>query len=165
MEIIQYSWVSDEALVFILRQKVRDKIRRLQPRRVRVQVRVADVAEKETTELGDRNLNVAHTLPDQPNKIIVEYFSTDDQGPGAKIKDGFEPRSYHEMDLKTGKTRLLIRSRPGLGQIYFDAQGNPLFGGGFDRQTQSDIWYTRRPGASVGRRFTVNTRTSSGSSP
>ena len=147
MEIVQYSWVSDEALVFVLRQKVRDQIDGFNRGVYEFKFAILDVTEKKTTELGNRNLNVVHTLPDQPNKIIIEYFSTDDQGPGAKIKEGFRSRSYHTMDLKTGKTQLLIRSRAGLGRIYFDPEGNPRFGGGFDRKTQNYIWYTRRPGA------------------
>ena len=148
MEIVQYLWVSDEALVFILRQRVRDQIDGFNQGVYEFKVALLDVTKKETTELGNRNLFVAHTLPDEPDKIIVEYRSTDDQGPGAKIKDGFRMRSYHTMDLKTGKTRLRIRSRIGLGGIDFDAEGNPLFGGGFDRKTQNYIWYIRRPGAS-----------------
>ncbi|MDE0452505.1 MAG: prolyl oligopeptidase family serine peptidase [Gammaproteobacteria bacterium] len=148
MEILQYDWVSDEALVFVLRQRVRDQIDGFNQGVYEFKVALLDVAKKKTTELGNRNLNVAHRLPDQPNKIIVEYFSTNDQGPGAKIKEGFRSVSYHVMDLKTGKTRLLIRSRPGLGRIFFDAEGNPRFGGGFDRKTQNYVWYTRRPGAS-----------------
>lgn len=148
MEIVQYSWVSDEALVFVLRQRVRDQIDGFNRGVYEFKVALLDVAEKETTELGNRNLNVAHVLPDQPNKIIVEYFSTNDQGPGAKIKEGFRSRSYHTMDLKTGKTQLRIRGRIGLGRIFFDPEGNPHFGGGFDRKTQNYVWYTRRPGAS-----------------
>ena len=148
MEIIQYSWVSDDALVFVLRQKVRDKIDGYNRGVYEFKVALLDVSKRKTTELGKRNLNVHHPLPEQPDKIIVEYFPTDDRGPGAKIKEGFGPRSYHEMDLKTGKTRLLIKSRRGLGRIFFDAQGNPRFGGGFDFKTQNYIWYTRRPGAS-----------------
>ena len=148
MEIIQYSWVSDDTLVFVLRQKVRDKIDGYNRGVYEFKVALLDVAKRKTTELGKRNLNVAHTLPEQPDRIIVEYFPRDDRGPGAKIKDAFRSRSYHEMDLKTGKTRLLIRGRPGIGRISFDAGGNPRFTRGFDRNTQHFLWYTRRPGAS-----------------
>ena len=99
-------------------------------------------------DLSDQNVGVAHPLPKQPNKIIVEEYPQIDQGPGAKIKDIYLSRSYHEMDLKTGKTRLLIRSRPAIGQILFDADGNPRFTAGFDIHTQNYIWYTRRVGGS-----------------
>ena len=148
MEILQYSWVSDDALVFVLRQKVRDKIEGYNRGVYEYKVALLDVAKRKTSDLGNLNLGVAHVLPDQPNKIIVEYFPADDQGPGAKIKDRYRSRSYHQLDLKTGKTRLLIRGRPTTGSIFFDADGNPRLTAGFDRRTQHYLWYTRRPGAS-----------------
>ena len=148
MEIVQYDWVSDDALVFLLRQKVRDKIDGYNRGVYEFKFALLDVSKRKTTELGNRNLLVAHVLPDEPNKIIVEYFPTNDQGPGAKVKDGFRSQSYHEMDLKTGKTRLLIRSRLGIGRILFDASGNPRLTQGRNKNTQENVWYTRRPGAS-----------------
>ena len=148
MEIVQYDWVSDDTLVFVLRQKVRDKIDGYNRGVYEFKFALLDVTKQKTTELGNRNLRVAHVLPDKPDKIIVEYFSRDDRGPGAKIKEGFRWPSYHEMDLKTGKTRLLIRSRLGIGRILFDASGNPRLTQGRNQNTQEDVWYTRRPGAS-----------------
>ena len=60
----------------------------------------------------------------------------------------YRTRAYHELDLKTGKTRLRIRGRPNTGSILFDREGNPRLTQGFDRRTQDFVWYTRRPGAS-----------------
>ena len=148
MEIIQYSWVSDTALVFVLRQKVRDKIEGFNRGVYEFKIAILDVPGRKTTELGNRNLLVAHVLPDEPDKIIVEAFPTDEQGPGAKIKEAFRSRAYYEMDLKKGTTKLLIRSRPYIGRILFDGEGNPRLTGGFDFGTQEYVWYVRRPGAS-----------------
>ena len=148
MEIVQFSWVSDDALVFILRQKVRDRIEGYNQGVYEFKFAILDVAKEKTTELGNRNIQVAHVLPDDPDKIIIEYFPTDTRGPGARSKDAYRSRSYHLMDLKTGKTTLRIRGRPTTGRIFFDADGNPRFTQGFDRNAQSFVWYTRRPGAS-----------------
>ncbi len=148
MEITGYSWISDTVIVFGLRQRVRDKIEGFNRGVYEYKLVMLDVPAKTMKDLSDQNVSVAHPLPKQPNKIIVEEYPEIDQGPGAKIKDIYLSRSYHEMDLKTGKTRLLIRSRPAIGQIGFDADGNPRFTAGFDIHTQNYIWYTRRPGAS-----------------
>ena len=148
MEITGYSWISDTVIVFGLRQRVRDKIEGFNRGVYEYKLVMLDVPNKTMKDLSDQNVSVAHPLPKQPNKIIVEEFPQIDQGPGAKIKDIYLSRSYHEMDLKTGKTRLLIRSRPAIGQIGFDADGNPRFTAGFDLHTQNYIWYTRRIGAS-----------------
>ena len=148
MEIVQYSWVSDDAMVFVLRQKVRDRIDGFNQGVYEFKFAILDVQKKETTELGNRNIQVAHVLPDEPDKIIIEYFPRDTQGPGARSKDAYRTRSYHLMDLKTGKTTLRIRGRPTTGGISFDAEGNPRFTQGFDRSDQSYVWYTRRPGSS-----------------
>ena len=48
-----------------------------------------------------------------------------DDGPGSKIKEAFRPRSYWEFDLKKGTKSLLIRGKIALGNIDFDANGNP----------------------------------------
>ncbi len=148
MEIVQYSWVSDDALTFTLRQKVRDRIEGYNQGVYEFKFALLDLMKQETTELGNRNILVAHVLPDEPDKIIVEYFPTDTRGPGARSKDAYRSRSYHLMDLKTGKTTLHIRGRPTTGRIFFDADGNPRFTQGFDRNAQSYVWYTRRPGSS-----------------
>ena len=149
MEITGYSWISDTALVFGLRQRVRDKIEGFNRGVYEYKLVMLDVPAKTMKDLSDQNVSVAHPLPKQPNKIIVQESPQIDQGPGAKIKDIYLSRSYHEMDLKTGKTRLLIRSRPAIGQISFDADGNPRFTAGFDVHTQNYIWYTR-PARCVG---------------
>ncbi len=148
MEIIQYSWVSDTDLVFALRQKVRDKIEGFNRGVYEFKIAMLDVPGRKTTELSNENLFVAHVLPNEPDKIIVEAFPADDDGPGAKIKEAFRSRSYHEMDLKKGTTKLLIRSRPYIGRIFFDREGNPRRTGGFDRGTQEYVSYVRRPGTS-----------------
>ena len=148
MEITSYSWISDTALVFSLRQRVRDKIEGFNRGVYEYKLVMLDVPNRTMKDLSDQNVGVAHPLPKQPNKIIVEEYPQIDQGPGAKIKDIYLSRSYHEMDLTTGKTRLLIRSRPAIGRIFFDADGNPRFTAGFDIHTQNYIWYTRRVGGS-----------------
>ncbi len=148
MEIIQYSWVSDTDLVFALRQKVRDKIEGFNRGVYEFKIAMLDVPGRKTTELSNENLFVVHVLPNEPDKIIVEAFPADDDGPGAKIKEAFRSRAYYEMDLKKRTTKLLIRSRPYIGQIGFDGKGNPRITGGFDFGTQEYVWYVRRPGAS-----------------
>lgn len=148
MEIIQYDWVSDDALVFALRQKVRDRIEGYNRGVYDYKFALLDVTKQKTTELGKRNLQVVHLLPDEPDKIIVEAFPTDDRGPGARAKDARWTPSYHTMDLKTGRTTLLLRGNLAIRRVSFDAEGNPRFTQGPDRNAESWVWYTRRPGAS-----------------
>lgn len=148
MEIIQYNWVSDSALVFLLRQQVRDRIEGYNQGVYEFRFALLDVQKQKTTDMGRGNLQVTHILPDEPDKVILQAFPGDDRGPGSKIKRAYRTRSYHELDLKTGKTRLKIRGRPTTGGIFFDKEGNPRLTQGFDRNTQHFVWYVREPGAS-----------------
>lgn len=148
MEIIQYDWVSDTALVFALRQKVRDRIEGFDRGVYEFKLAMLNMEKRKTSDMGNLNLVVAHVLPDEPDKVILEARPGDDRGPGAKIKDLYLTRAYHELDLKTGKTRLKIRGRPTTGVIQFDREGNPRLTQGWDARTQHLVWYTRRPGAS-----------------
>ena len=148
MEIIQYGWVSDNNLVFALRQQVRDQIEGYNRGVYEYKFAMLNMETQKTSDMGRGNLQVAHVLPDDPDKVILQAIPGDDRGPGAKIKDAYRTRSYHELDLKTGKTRLKIRGRPTTGAISFDREGNPRLTQGWDRSSQDYVWYTRAPGAS-----------------
>ena len=148
MEIVQYDWVSDSALVFLLRQQVRDRIEGYNQGVYEFKFALLDVQKRKTTDMGRGNLQVTHILPDEPDKVILQAIPADDRGPGSKIKRAYRSVSYHELNLKTGKTTLKIRGRPTTGAIFFDRDGNPRLTQGWDNNTQHFVWYTRQPGAS-----------------
>ena len=143
------TWVSDSALVFALRQKVRDRIEGYNRGVYEFKLAMLNMEKRKTSDMGNLNLVVDPC----PARRAGQGHSSrpglgDDRGPGAKIKNLYLTRSYHELDLKTGKTRLKIRGRSTTGSILFDREGNPRLTQGWDRSTQHYVWYTRRPSAS-----------------
>ena len=144
MEIRSYYWASDEHIVLTLRQKVRDKIEGQNQGVYETRIAILDVKEKKFDDFNAANPVVENLLPNKPNKIIIS------EQPGMEedltLREAFRPRAYYELDLNKGTKRLLIRGKLDLAQIEFDGDGNPRIGRGYDRQTQSNVFYYRDPG-------------------
>lgn len=146
MEIRSATWASNEHMVLTLRQKVRDKIEGQNQGVYESRIAILDL-EKETFEEFDAaSPAVENMLPGKPGKIIIS------EQPGAEedlsIREAFRPRAYYEMDLATGRKKLLIRGKLDLGQIGFDEVGNPRHARGYDSATQEFIFYYRPVGES-----------------
>lgn len=148
MEITGLDWVSDTALVFTLRQKVRDRIEGFNEGVYENRLAMVDVEDEKIRSFDEENAFIENLLPFKQDKIIVSFLEGGEDGPGSKIKEAFRPRSYWEFDLKKGTKSLLIRGKIALGNIDFDANGNPILARGFDLGAGEFIWYARFPGES-----------------
>lgn len=148
MEITDFDWVSDTAIVFTLRQKVRDRIEGFNEGVYENRLAMVDVEDEKIRSFDEENAFIENLLPFKQDKIIVSFLEGGDDGPGSKIKEAFRPRSYWEFDLKKGTKSLLIRGKIALGNIDFDANGNPILARGFDLGAGEFIWYARFPGES-----------------
>lgn len=148
MEITNFDWVSDTALIFSLRQKVRDRIEGFNEGVYEGKLAMADVEDRKLRSFDELNATIENLLPNKPNKVILSFTEGGEDGPGSKIKEAFRPRSYWEFDLKKGTKSLLIRGKLSLGNIDFDAEGNPWLARGFDLANGELIWYIRKPGES-----------------
>ncbi len=149
MEIRSYYWASDRHIVMSLRQKVRDKIEGQNQGVYETRLAILDVEKKAFDDFGAASPVVENLLPNQPTKIIIS------EQPGAEedlsVREAFRPRAYYELDLNKGTKKLLIRGKIDLGQIEFDAMGNPRIGRGFDAGRQEYVFYYRDPGERVWR--------------
>ena len=63
MEITGYSWISDTALVFSLRQRVRDQIEGFNRGVYEYKLVMLNVPDKTMKDLSDQNVGVAHPCP------------------------------------------------------------------------------------------------------
>jgi len=144
MEIRSYYWASDDHIVLTLRQKVRDKIDGQNQGVYESRIAILDVEKKEFDDFDAAQPVVENLLVNKPNKIIVS------EQPGAntnlRIREAFRPRAYYELDLRRGTKKLLIRGKIDVGQIGFDADGNPRLGRGYDTKTQEYVFYYREIG-------------------
>ena len=147
MEITNFYWVSDTAIIFTLRQKVRDRIEGFNQGVYENRLALVDVEDRKMRSFDELDATIANLLPNKPDKVILSFVEGGDEGPSSKIREAFRPRSYWEFDLKKGSKSLLIRGKIALGNIDFDADGNPWLARGFDISTGEFIWYVRRAGA------------------
>ena len=144
MEIRSYGWVSDTDIVMVLRQKVRDKIDGQNEGIYRFKIALLDTTKKEFDDFDVGNPNVENVLPNERNKIIISMIpGTEDT---LRIAEAFRPRAYYKLNLKSGAKELLIQGKLDIGQIEFDADGDPWFARGFDLSKQEYVWYYREKG-------------------
>lgn len=148
MEITDFDWVSDTAVIFTLRQKVRDRIEGFNEGVYEYRLAMADLEDQKMRAFDEQNATIENLLPGKPDKVILSFMEGGEGGPGSKINEAFRPRSYWEFDLKKGTKSLLIRGKIALGNIDFDPDGNPILARGFDLGSGEFIWYARPRGES-----------------
>jgi dipeptidyl aminopeptidase/acylaminoacyl peptidase len=153
MEITNFYWVSNTDIVFTLRQKVRERIEGFNEGVYETRLATVDVQDEKMRSFEETNPVIENLLPSDPDRIILSFMEGGDpeeqkESPGAKIEEIFRPRSYWEFNLETGAKSLLIRGKLALGNIDFDAEGNPWLARGFDLKSGEFIWYFRKKGGS-----------------
>lgn len=144
MEIRSYDWVSNTDMVLILRQKMRDKIDGQNEGVYDFKIALLDTKKKSFDEFDMGFPAVESILPNEDNRIIVSTIP----GTGNKLglAEAFRPRAYYKLNLRTGNKELLIQGKVNLGQIEFDADGDPWLARGFDLGKKEYIWYYRPKG-------------------
>lgn len=151
MEITNFYWASDNDIVFTLRQKVRDRIEGFNRGVYETKLAVVDVAKKKMRSFDETDPLIENLLQGRPDKIIISFFEGDpdaEDSPADRLSEPFRPRAYWEFDLEKGTKKLLIRGKLALGNIDFDADGNPWLARGFDLADGEFVWYWRKPGGS-----------------
>ncbi len=146
MEVTSFYWASDKDIVFTMRQKVRDKIDGFNQGVYESKLAVADVINKKMRSFDETGPAIENLLPRKKNKVIISFFEGEADGPGSRLEAAFRPRAYWEFDLERGTKKLLIRGKVALGNIDFDADGNPFLARGFDLKDGESVWYYRKPG-------------------
>lgn len=145
MEIRNYQWVSDNHILMILRQKVRDKIEGQNQGVYEFRITILDIEDEKFDTFDKMPLpQVEHLLPNEPDKIIVSMQPglEDDLG----TREAFRPRAYYKIDLERGTRELLIRGKIAVSQIGFDADGDPRSARGFDASSKEFVFYYREKG-------------------
>ena len=148
MEVTNFYWASDKDIVFTMRQQVRNKIEGFNQGVYETKIAVADVKKKKMRSFDESNPTIVDLLQEKSDKIIISFTEGEADGPGSKLSEAFRPRAYWEFDLNKGTKKLLIRGKISLGNITFDANGNPWQARGFDLAKGESVWYWRKPGGS-----------------
>lgn len=146
MEITAFYWASEKHIVFALRQQVRDRIEGFNQGVYENRVAAVNVEKEKIRAFKETGAFIENTLPGKSDKVLLSFQEGGDDGPGAKLAEAFRPRSYWEYDLDSGAKRLLIRGKISVGNISFDADGNPWLARGFDIKKGEFLWYIRPPG-------------------
>lgn len=155
MEIITSDWISDDQMIIIFRQKVRDGIEGFNQGIYSYKAVKLDLESKKFTEL-DKNRSVgtgkifstrvANILPNDPNNILISYSE-------AQRGQTFRNASYYIYNLKTEKKRLVLKGNEKYYNIRFDDEGNPISANGYDDRTKETIYYKRDIGSSSWEEF------------
>jgi dipeptidyl aminopeptidase/acylaminoacyl peptidase len=148
MEITDFDWLSDRAIVVSLRQKVRDKIEGFNQGVYETKLALLNVDKQKIEEVREVNPTVENLLPNEPDKVIISFNPTEVDRSVEKIEEAFRPRAYYELNLERGTKKLLLQGKLTLGQVEFDGAGNPWLARGYDIAKEEFIWYIRRPGRS-----------------
>jgi dienelactone hydrolase len=143
MEIVQFSWVDDDNLVFTARQAVRDQVDGFNRGVYEYRIALVDVARKKLETFNETDPTVVSVLPNKKDKIIISFAEGGRETLGAKVQSAFRPRAYWEFDLNRGTKKLLIRGKISLGNIDFNADGEPILARGFDIDSGEFTWYWR----------------------
>jgi dipeptidyl aminopeptidase/acylaminoacyl peptidase len=146
MEITGAGWVGDASMVVSLRQQVRSDIEGFNQGVFEGRLALLDVDDRDMKQFREVNPSVENLLVSDPDSIIIS-FQPEAAGRN-RIDPRFRPRSYYRLDLDSGNKTLLVRGRSALGQVSFDAEGNPLLARGFDLGEGEFIWYYRPEGDS-----------------
>lgn len=146
MEAVGYGWVGNDHLVISFRQKVRDKIDGFNRGVYEGKIGLLDLKKKKIKEFYESNPRVVNLLVKKPGKVIIA-FQPDEQGKSG-VNPGFRPLSYYELDLKSGRKKLLIRGNLKVAQISFNGEGRAWTARGFDVSKGEFIWYYRKEGSS-----------------
>ena len=145
MEIIDFSMVSNDHLIFRARQQVRDMIEGFNRGVYETRLVLVDIKDKKLKEFDEAYPAIEGLLPNDPRRVIISFSEGGDEGAGAKLSRAFRPRAYWALDLERRTKKLLIRGKIALGQIDFDADGNPILARGFDIDKGDYVWYYREP--------------------
>ncbi len=139
MEIQGFRWVNNETIVFELRQQIKKSIKGFNQGVWAFRVASVDITKRTMNMFGAPGWNLEHPLHGKPNEIVVSFV----EGGSGKA---YRPRSYYRYNLKTGRQRLLVREKIGVGMILLDREGNPRTARGFDKASDEYIFYYRPPG-------------------
>lgn len=146
MEIRSFSWVSDHDIAMVLRQQVREIIGGQNEGVYDFRLALLDIENEEFNDFDAPDPAVENLLPKEKNSIIISMQ------PGLEedlsLDKTFRPRAYYKLNLDRGTRELLIRGKLSLGQIEFDADGDPWLARGFESSSQDYIWYYRPKGGS-----------------
>ncbi len=144
MEITSYGFVGDTDIVIVFREKTSDKISGQNEGVYETKIALLDIESKTFDEFNVGYPSIENILPNEPNRIIISTI------PGTEDKLGlgtaFRPRTYYKLNLKTGAKELLLQGKLSMGQVEFDADGDPWLARGFDRGSQEYVWYYREKG-------------------
>ncbi|MBB6523538.1 alpha/beta hydrolase family protein [Pseudoteredinibacter isoporae] len=146
MEVRNIYWATNEDIVMRLRQKVRDKIEGFNQGVFEFKLASVNVKSKKFKEYEQIGASIVHLLPQKSRKVIYSFIPGEFEN--NRLSEPFRPTAYYELDLKTGRKRLILRGKIALGQVEFDNNGTPWLARGFDLKKGFYVWYYRRPGES-----------------
>lgn len=152
MEITDFRWVADDALIFGARQKVRDIIDDFNQGVYETRYVLVDIKRKRLRQFDETDPELVSILPRKKDKILIS-FSEGDSGETRSVDGAFRPRAYWELDLERGTKKLLIRGKLSLGNIDFDIDGNPVLARGYDIANEAFVWYWRPEGTTDWKEF------------
>jgi len=148
MELLGFSWITDDLIVVTARQVVRKHVRRPEQDVWSYKTFSYSLSTEKFTEFqtpsGRGVFQIAGLLPDQPDKILVATSN----GPSSNQSDdpfeAFRPRSYYKVDLNSGARELVYRGGGKQPQASFDRKGNPRLSSGIEATSDTFQIYHRR---------------------
>lgn len=90
--------------------------------------------------------NIVGLLPDEPDEVLIETSTPNDDGLGVDPFEAFTPRSYYRYNLENGRRTLVLRGTSAHPTVTFDIAGNPRYTSGVTPGSKELVTYYRMPG-------------------
>lgn len=151
MDVENYYWVSDEHMVVIFSQKVRQGIQGFNQGVFSYKAALLNLKTQKFKELdNDRavgsgkrfSTRVVDVLPSRKDEIIISYAE-------AQRGQSFKGAAYYIYNFITDKKRLILRGNDEYYGIRFDENAKPIRASGFDAGSDEYIWYYRPKGSNT----------------
>ena len=149
MDVQNYYWVSDQHMVVVFSQKVRQGIKGFNQGIFNYKTALLNLKTQKFKELdNDRAVGagkrfatrLVDRLPSRKDEIIISYAE-------AQRGQSFKNPAYYIYNFITDKKRLILRTGDDIYGIRFDQNAKPIRASGFDAATDEYIWYYRPEGS------------------
>ena len=144
MEIIGFSWITDDVLLFSARQQVRDDIEGFNEGTYEYKNATYDHSKNKLGQIRQPFFSIIGRLPSKPNKILISIV--EGAGGGLQRKDKAIRSGFYEYDVKKNRKRLITRPNETQRGIAFDGLGNPTYALGYSLNAGGFTYYWRPKG-------------------
>lgn len=146
MEMQSLTWLNDDVISVVFRQRVRDDIDGFNQGVYEVAFANLNVPKMEFGSINRGAVQVESFLPSEKDEIIISQPRTNAPTGVEDPFAAFRPREYYRLNLRNGRKSMILKGNDRIATAGFDDEGNPRFATGYDASSKEFVYYYRKPG-------------------